>query len=103
MQIFTNGTIKPIQNKTSRAPLMKRQAEPERYRVPTSKGDRENQPDTTSKGAVKQTVHTFPKIKNITINTVDDQEPIYRRTRSRKSTKTLQTTQIIKKTNEPIA
>ena len=28
--IFSDGTIKPIHNKTSRAPLMKRQAEPER-------------------------------------------------------------------------
>ena len=37
--IFTNGTIKPIQTKTPRAPLMQRQAAPERYRVPTSKGD----------------------------------------------------------------
>ena len=101
--IFSNGTIKPIQNKTSRAPLMKKQANPERYRVPTSKGDRENKPATTSKGALRETVHTVPKIKNITINTVDDQEPISRRTRSRKSTKTLQTTQIIQKTNEPIA
>ena len=71
--IFTNGTIKPIQNKTTRAPLIKRQADPERYRVPTSKGDQENQPATTSKGALKQTVHIFPKNKNITINIVDDQ------------------------------
>ena len=29
--IFSNGTIKPIHNKTSRAPLMKKQAKPERY------------------------------------------------------------------------
>ena len=101
--IFTNGTIKPIQNKTTRATLVKRQAAPERYRVPTSKGDQENQPVTTSKGALKQTVHTFTTIKNIKINTVDDQEPISRRTRSRKSTEKLQTTQIIQKKSEPIA
>ena len=37
--IFINGTIKPIQNKTTRALLMQRQAAPERYQVPTSKGD----------------------------------------------------------------
>ena len=34
---------------------------------------------------------------------MDDQEYISRSTRYRKSTKTLQTTQIIQKTNEPIA
>ena len=61
--IFSNGTIKPIHNKTSRATLTKKQANPERYRVPTSKGDRENKPATTSKGALKETVHTLPKIK----------------------------------------
>ena len=76
--IFSNGTIKPSQNKTSQAPLMEKQAKPERYRVPTSKGDRENKPATTFKGALRETVHTVTKIKNITINTVDDQEPISR-------------------------
>ena len=90
--IFTNGTIKPIHNKTTRAPLIKRQAEPEIYRVPTSKGDQENQPATTCKGALKQTVHIFPKNKDITINTVDHQKPISRRTRSSKITETLQNT-----------
>ena len=78
--IFTNWTIKSIQTKTTRAPLMQRQAAPERYQVPASKVDQENQPATTSKGEMKQTVHTFPKNKNITINTMDDQEPISRRT-----------------------
>ena len=34
---------------------------------------------------------------------MDDQEPISRSTRSSKSTKILQTTQIIQKKNEPIA
>ena len=37
------------------------------------------------------------------MNTVDDQEPISKSTRSRKSTKTLQTTQIFQNTTEPIA
>ena len=37
--IFSNGTIKTTQNKISRAPLMEKQANPERYQVPTSKGD----------------------------------------------------------------
>ena len=36
------------------------------------------------------------------MNTVDDQEPISRRTRSRKSTDKLQPTKIIQKKNEPI-
>ena len=71
--IFSNGTIKPSQNKTSQAPLMKNQAKPEKYRLPTSKGDRVNKSATTSKGVLRETVHTVPKIKNITINTVDDQ------------------------------
>ena len=79
---------------------MKRQEDTERYQVPTSKGDRENQPATTSKGALKETVHTFPKIKNIKINTVNDQEPISRRTRSRKIN---QTGNILNKTSEPIS
>ena len=84
--IFTIGkTIKPIQNKTTIAPLIPRQAVPEQYRIPTSKGYQENQPATTSKGALQQTVHTFQKNKNITIKSVDDQEPISRITRSRKS------------------
>ena len=52
---------------------------------------------------MKQTIHTFPKTQRITINRVDEQEPISRRTRSRKSTEKLQTTQIIQKKNEPIA
>ena len=85
-EIFTNGRIKPIQNKTTRAPLIQRQAAPERYQVSTFKGYQENQPATTSKGALKQAVHTFPKNKHITINSVDDQEPIARRSISRKST-----------------
>ena len=98
--IFSNGTIKPSQNKTSQAPLMEKQENPETYRLPTSRGDRVNKPATTSKGALRETVHTVPKIKNITINTVDDQEPISRRTRSSKSNKTLK---IIQKTTEPIS
>ena len=82
---------------------MQKQAAPERYRVPTSKGYQENEPATTSKDALKQTVHKFPKNKKITINTVDDQEHISRRTQYRKSTEKLQTTQIIQKKSEPIA
>ena len=83
---FTNWKIKPIQNKTTRAPLIQRHAAPERYRIPTSKGDQGKQPATASKGALKQTVLTFTKNKKITINSLDDQEPIARMTRSRKST-----------------
>ena len=79
-EIFSNGTIKPSQNKTSQAPLMKNQTNPEKYRLPTSKGERVNKLATTSKGVLREIVHTVPKIKNITINTVDDQEPISRRT-----------------------
>ena len=101
--LFTNGKIKPIQNKTKRAPLIKRKAASERYRIPTSKGDKGNQPATTSKGALEQTVHTFLKNKNITINSVDDQEPIARRTRSSKSTEKFQTTKRTQKKSEPIA
>ena len=37
--IFSNGTIKSSQNKISQAPLMKNPAKPEKYRLPTSKGD----------------------------------------------------------------
>ena len=79
---------------------MEKQANPERYRITTSKGDLVNNPATTSKGVLRETVHTVPKIKNITINTVDDQEPISRRTRSRESNKTLK---IIQKTSESIS
>ena len=79
---------------------MGKQANPERDRLPTSKGDQLNKTATTSKGVLRETVHTVPKIKNITINTVDDQEPIPRRTRSRKSNKTLK---ILQKISEPIS
>ena len=73
-EIFTNGKIiKSIPNKTSKAPLIPRQAAPERYRTPTSKGGQENQPALTSKGTLQQTLHTITKNKNITINSVDDQ------------------------------
>ena len=51
--IFSNGTIKTSQNKTSQAPLMKNQAKPENYRLPTSKGERVNKPATTSKGVLR--------------------------------------------------
>ena len=62
--IFTKGkTIKSIQNKTSRAPLVPRKTAPEIYRIPTSKGDHKTQPATTSKGALQKTVHTFSKNK----------------------------------------
>ena len=98
--IFSNVTIKPSQNKTSHTLLMKKQAKPEKYRLPTSKGDQVNKSTTTSKGVLRETVHTVPKIKNIIINTVDDQEPISRRTRSRKSNKTLKT---LHKTSKPIS
>ena len=64
--IFTNGeTIKSVQDKTSRAPLIPRKTAPERYRTPTSKGDQDNQPAITSKGALQQTVHKITKNKNI--------------------------------------
>ena len=33
-EIFSNGTMKPIQNETARAPLMEKHAKPERYRIP---------------------------------------------------------------------
>ena len=79
---------------------MKKQAKPKKYRLPTSKDDQVNKPATTSKGVLRETVHTVPKIKNITINTVDDQEPISRRTRSRKINKILK---ILQKTSEPIS
>ena len=82
--IFSNGTIKSSQNKISQAPLMKNQAKPEKYRPPTSKGDQVKKPATISKGELKETVHTRPNIKNVTINKVDDQEPISRRTISEK-------------------
>ena len=73
-EIFTNGKIiKSITNKTSKAPLIPRQAAPEQYRTPTSKGGQENQPALTSKGTIQQTLHTITKNKNITINSVDDQ------------------------------
>ena len=62
--IFTNGkTIKSIPHKTSQVPLIPRQAAPERYRTPTSKGGQENQPAITSKGALQKTVHTIKKNK----------------------------------------
>ena len=96
-------TLKSIQNKTSKAPLIPRQAEPERYRTPTSKSGQENQPTMTSKGALQHTVHTITKNKNITINSVHDQEPIARRTRSSRSTEQLQPTQPIQNKSEPIA
>ena len=73
--IFKNGkTIKSIRHKTSKAPLIPRQAAPERYWTPTSKGGQENQPYITSKGALQQTVHKITKKKNIKTNSVDDQD-----------------------------
>ena len=42
---------------------MKNKAKPEKYRLPTSKGDQVNKPATISKGVLKETVHTRPKIK----------------------------------------
>ena len=50
----------------------------------------------------KQYTH-FQKNKHIKINSVDDQEPIARRTRFRSSTGQLQPTQLIQKKSEPIA
>ena len=61
--IFSNGTIKSSQNKISQAPLMKNQAKPEKYRLPTFKGDQVKKPATISKGVLKATVHTRPNIK----------------------------------------
>ena len=102
--IFTNGkTIESIKNKTSKAPLIPRQAAPERYRTPTFKGDQGNQPAITSKGVLQQKVHIITKKKNITIKSVDDHEPIARRTRSSRSTAQLQPTQTIQNKSEPIA
>ena len=102
--IFTNGeTVKSIQNKTSRAPLIPRKSAPERYPIPTSKGDQENQPVTTAEGALQQTVHTISKNKNITINSVDDQEPIDRQNRSSRSIEQVKPTKIIQNKSEPIA
>ena len=61
--IFSNGTIKSSQNKISQAPLIKNQAKPEKYRLPTSKGDPVEKPATISKGVLKEKVHTRPNIK----------------------------------------
>ena len=61
--IFSNGTIKSSQNKISQAPLMKNQAKPEKYRLPTYKGDQVEKPATISKGVLKSTFHTRPNIK----------------------------------------
>ena len=44
--IFSNGTIKSSQNKISQAPIIKNQAKPEKYRLPTSKGDQEKKTAT---------------------------------------------------------
>ena len=99
--IFTNGeTIKPIQTKTTRAPLIPRQAAPERYRTPTSKGDQDNQPAILSKSALQQTVDTITKKIKKKINSVDDQEPIAKSTRSRRSIAQLQPTQKIQGKSE---
>ena len=61
--IFSNGTIKSNQNQISQSPLKKNQAKPEKYRLPTSKGDQVEKPATISKGVMKATVHTRPNIK----------------------------------------
>ena len=98
--IFSDGTIKSSQNKISQAPLMKNQANQENNRLPTSKGDQVEKPATISKGVLEEIVHTRPNIKNVTIKKVDDQEPIFRRTKSRKINKT---GNIIKTTSEPIS
>ena len=79
---------------------MKNQAKQEKYRLTTSKGDQVKKPSTISKGVLKETVHTRSNIKNVTIHRVDDQEPISRRTISRKSNKT---GNILKTTSEPIS
>ena len=64
-------------------PLIPRQeVVPVRYPTPTSKVGQENQTAITSKGVVQQQVLTFPKIKEVTINSKGDQEPIAKRTRS---------------------
>ena len=42
-------------------PSWKKHAKPERYQIPTSKGDQEIKPATTSKGALKETVQKLPK------------------------------------------
>ena len=61
--IFSNGIIKSSQNKISQAPLMKNQANPEKYQLPTSKDDQVEKPAAISKGVLKATVQTRPKIK----------------------------------------
>ena len=63
--IFSNGTIKSNQNKISQSPLKKNQAKPEKYQIPTSKGDQVEKPDTIYKGVLKATVHRRPNIKKI--------------------------------------
>ena len=80
--IFSNGIIKSNQIQKSQSPLKKYEARPEKYRLPTSKGDQVEKPAIISKGVLKGTVHTK---KIVTINKVDDQEPISRRTRSREN------------------
>ena len=83
--IFSNGTIKSKQSKISQSPLNKYEARPEKYQLPTSKGDQVEKPAIISKGVLKAKFHTKQNIKKVTINKVDDQEPISRRTRSNKS------------------
>ena len=83
--IFSNETINSNQSQISQSPLKKYQARPEKYRLPNSKGDQVEKPAIISKGVLKATVHTKQNIKKVTINKVDDQEHISRRTRSKKS------------------
>ena len=92
-KIFVNWrTLKYLPpQKPTVLPLIPRQAVvPVRYPKPTSKGGQENNTAITSKGVVQQQVITIPKIKQVTINSKGDQEPIAKRTRSRIESETLQ-------------
>ena len=61
--IFSNGTIKSSPDRISKSPVMKNQAKPEKYRLPTSKSDQVEKPATISKGVLKASVHTKQNIK----------------------------------------
>ena len=101
---FINGkTTNSTPHKTSLETLIQMQEAPERYWIPTSEGDQENQPVITSKGAIQKILHTFTKKKNIKINSADDHEPIARRTISSIDKANLQPTQTIQNISEPIA
>ena len=76
---------------------------PVRYPTPTSKGGQEKQMAITSKGLVQQQVLTIPKIKQVTINSKVDQEPIVKSTRSSIDPENSPTIQSIQTLTEKIA